>query len=66
LQGTAQRPEIHLVSWKNDELTTDALPIHGYEHYKAKDYALAHAPFSGLFDHAVTVMAIYFLRDELF
>ncbi|CAL5024780.1 unnamed protein product [Urochloa decumbens] len=46
-QGTAQRPEIHLVSWKNDEVTTDALPIHGYEHYKAKDYALAHAPFSG-------------------
>ncbi|OEL19378.1 Vacuolar protein sorting-associated protein 41-like protein [Dichanthelium oligosanthes] len=46
-QGTAQRPEIHLVSWKNDEITTDALPIHGYEHYKAKDYALAHAPFSG-------------------
>ncbi|KAG2575638.1 hypothetical protein PVAP13_7KG377500 [Panicum virgatum] len=46
-QGTAQCPEIHLVSWKNDEVTTDALPIHGYEHYKAKDYALAHAPFSG-------------------
>ncbi|GJN26057.1 hypothetical protein PR202_gb13955 [Eleusine coracana subsp. coracana] len=50
-QGTAQRPEIHLVSWKNDELTTDALPIHGYEHYKAKDYALAHAPFSDAEDH---------------
>ncbi|KAM3298801.1 hypothetical protein ACQJBY_040334 [Aegilops geniculata] len=46
-QGTAQRPEIHLVSWKNDVLTTDALPIHGYEHYKAKDYTLTHAPFSG-------------------
>ncbi|KQJ85257.1 vacuolar protein sorting-associated protein 41 homolog [Brachypodium distachyon] len=46
-QGTAQRPEIHLVSWKNEELTTDALPIHGYELYKAKDYILAHAPFSG-------------------
>ncbi|XP_051220094.1 vacuolar protein sorting-associated protein 41 homolog isoform X1 [Lolium perenne] len=46
-QGTAQRPEIHLVSWKNDVVTTDALPIHGYEHYKAKDYTLAHAPFSG-------------------
>jgi hypothetical protein len=28
-------------------VTTDALPIHGYEHYKAKDYTLAHAPFSG-------------------
>jgi hypothetical protein len=36
LQGTTQRPEIYLVSWKNDELTTDALPIHGYEHYKEK------------------------------
>ncbi|XP_074573992.1 vacuolar protein sorting-associated protein 41 homolog [Curcuma longa] len=46
-QGTAQRPEVRIVSWKNDELTTDALPVHGYEHYKAKDYALAHAPFSG-------------------
>ncbi|KAK8934221.1 hypothetical protein KSP39_PZI014871 [Platanthera zijinensis] len=46
-QGTAQRPEIRIVSWKNEELTTDALPVHGYEHYKAKDYALAHAPFTG-------------------
>ncbi|CAL9151796.1 unnamed protein product [Musa hybrid cultivar] len=46
-QGTAQRPEIRIVTWKNDELTTDALPVHGYEHYKAKDYSLAHAPFSG-------------------
>jgi hypothetical protein len=55
-----------LVSWKNDELTTNALPIHGYEHYKEKDYALAYAPFSGLFDHVVIVLAIYFLRDELF
>jgi vacuolar protein sorting-associated protein 41 len=45
LQGTAQRPEIHLVSWKNDELTTYALPIDGYEHYKEKYYAVAHAPF---------------------
>ncbi|KAG6474149.1 hypothetical protein ZIOFF_068073 [Zingiber officinale] len=45
--GTAQRPEVRIVSWKNKELTTDALPVHGYEHYKAKDYALAHAPFSG-------------------
>ncbi|KAJ8485600.1 hypothetical protein OPV22_018085 [Ensete ventricosum] len=46
-QGTAQRPEVRIVTWKNDELTTDALPVHGYEHYKAKDYSLAHAPFSG-------------------
>lgn len=61
MQGTAQHPEIHLVSWKNDELTTDALPIHGYEHYKAKDYALAHAPFSGLIDRALTSVTFLFL-----
>ncbi|XP_020674062.1 vacuolar protein sorting-associated protein 41 homolog isoform X2 [Dendrobium catenatum] len=45
-QGTAQRPEVRIVTWKNEELTTDALPVHGFEHYKAKDYALAHAPFT--------------------
>ncbi|XP_050281871.1 vacuolar protein sorting-associated protein 41 homolog isoform X1 [Quercus robur] len=46
-QGNAQRPEVRVVSWNNDELSTDALPVHGFEHYKAKDYSLAHAPFSG-------------------
>ncbi|PON71205.1 Vacuolar protein sorting-associated protein [Trema orientale] len=46
-QGNAQRPEVRIVSWNNDELSTDALPVHGFEHYKAKDYSLAHAPFSG-------------------
>ncbi|CAN1131493.1 Vacuolar protein sorting-associated protein 41 homolog, partial [Linum perenne] len=46
-QVNAQRPEIRVVTWNNDELSTDALPVHGFEHYKAKDYALAHAPFSG-------------------
>ncbi|XXG60295.1 hypothetical protein AAC387_Pa04g2238 [Persea americana] len=46
-QGTAQRPEVRIVTWKNDELTTDALPVHGFEHYTAKDYSLAHAPFTG-------------------
>ncbi|KAF4353042.1 hypothetical protein G4B88_010031 [Cannabis sativa] len=46
-QGNAQRPEVRIVSWINDELSTDALPVLGFEHYKAKDYSLAHAPFSG-------------------
>ncbi|CAL5438427.1 unnamed protein product [Camellia sinensis] len=45
--GNSQRPEVCVVTWNNDELATDALPVHGFEHYKAKDYALAHAPFSG-------------------
>lgn len=46
-QGHAQRPEVRIVTSKNEELATDALSIHGYEHYKAKDYFLAHAPFIG-------------------
>ncbi|KAJ9554711.1 hypothetical protein OSB04_009325 [Centaurea solstitialis] len=46
-QGNAQRPEVHVVTWNNDELATDALPVLGFEHYKAKDYSLAHAPFTG-------------------
>ncbi|CAM6008740.1 unnamed protein product [Sphagnum balticum] len=46
-QGHAQRPEVRIVTFKNEELATDALSIHGYEHYKAKDYVLAHAPFTG-------------------
>lgn len=46
-QGNAERPEVRIVTWNNDELSTDALPVHGFEHYKAKDYSLAHAPFSG-------------------
>ncbi|KAG4988936.1 hypothetical protein JHK85_031919 [Glycine max] len=46
-QGNAQRPEVRIVTWNNDELSTDALPVHGFEHYRAKDYSLAHAPFSG-------------------
>ncbi|CAL1378642.1 unnamed protein product [Linum trigynum] len=46
-QVNAQRPEVRVVTWNNDELSTDALPVHGFEHYTAKDYSLAHAPFSG-------------------
>lgn len=55
MQGTAQRPEVRIVTWKNEELTTDALPVHGYEHYKAKDYVLAHAPFTG-FQHLMSLI----------
>lgn len=47
MQGYAQRPEVRIVTKQNEELATDALSIHGYERYKAKDYVLAHAPFIG-------------------
>lgn len=46
-QGQGQRPEVRIVTWQNEELTTDALSIYGYDRYKAKDYVLAHAPFQG-------------------
>ncbi|XP_074358224.1 vacuolar protein sorting-associated protein 41 homolog isoform X2 [Apium graveolens] len=46
-QANAQRPEVRVVTWNNEELATDALPVHGFEHYKTKDYSLVHSPFSG-------------------
>ncbi|KAK9689968.1 hypothetical protein RND81_09G094900 [Saponaria officinalis] len=46
-QGNAHRPEVRIVTWTNDELATDALPVQGFEHYKAKDYCLSHTPLSG-------------------
>nr|GEX23732.1 vacuolar protein sorting-associated protein 41 homolog [Tanacetum cinerariifolium] len=45
--GNAQRPEVHVVTWNNDELATDSLHVLGFEHYRVKDYSLAHVPFTG-------------------
>jgi len=45
MQGTAQIPDVHIVSWKNEELMTDVQPVHDLEKHKAKDYALADALF---------------------
>jgi len=64
MQGTAQRPEVRIVTWKNEELTTDALPVHGFEHYKAKDYALAHAPFSGLISFLHVWPSLFFEASD--
>ncbi|QDZ18206.1 vacuolar protein sorting-associated protein 41 [Chloropicon primus] len=35
------RPEVRVITWMNEELASDALTIHGYEHYKANDYLMA-------------------------
>ena len=48
---------MRIVTWKNEDIATDALSIHGYEHYKAKDYVLAHAPFSGKY---VLIIILHF------
>jgi hypothetical protein len=36
----AQRPELRVISWNNEEASSDALPINGYQHYRATDYRL--------------------------
>merc|ERR1739848_453109 len=44
------RPEVRVITWMNEELASDALTIHGYEHYKANDYLMASfysVPLSG-------------------
>lgn len=51
---------MRVVTWNNDELATDALPVHGYEHYKGKDYSLAHSPFSGKLLVAVQLLTHFF------
>lgn len=35
------RPEVRVITWMNEELASDALTIHGYEHYNANDYLMA-------------------------
>lgn len=46
-QGYAHQPEARIVTRRNKELATDTPSIHYYDHYRAKDYVLAHAPFIG-------------------
>ena len=33
--------QLKIVTWANEEVASDALSIHGYEHYQAADYALS-------------------------
>ena len=46
--------QLKIVTWQNEDLASDALSIHGFEHYEATDYALAtcdplgrHSPVKG-------------------
>ena len=54
---------MRVVTWNNEELATDALPVHGFEHYKTKDYSLAHSPFSGITTSQFTHM-LYALNHQ--
>jgi hypothetical protein len=42
--GNSQRPEMHLVTYTNETVCSDALPIVGYQHYTAADYQLVYNP----------------------
>ena len=33
-------PEVRILSWTNEEICSDALPMIGFEHYTANDYKL--------------------------
>lgn len=50
------------MTWNNDELATDALPVLGFEHYKAKDYSLAHVPFTG----TCSFLLIFYIYHKIF
>jgi hypothetical protein len=36
----AAKPELHIINNDNEEISTDVLALHGYEHYQANDYVL--------------------------
>jgi hypothetical protein len=38
---------VRILTRENEELTSDALSVNGYQQYQAKDYRLVHAPFMG-------------------
>lgn len=45
--ASGQRPEVRILTRENEELTSDALSVNGFQQYQAKDYRLIHAPFMG-------------------
>ena len=48
-QLVPQRPELRIISRKNEELSSDALSVAGFEKYKATDYQLYQMPHEPLF-----------------
>eukprot|EP01114_Cavostelium_apophysatum_P004970 TRINITY_DN1546_c0_g1_i1.p1 TRINITY_DN1546_c0_g1~~TRINITY_DN1546_c0_g1_i1.p1 ORF type:complete len:976 (-),score=258.51 TRINITY_DN1546_c0_g1_i1:28-2796(-) len=45
----AQRPELRIITRKNEDISSDSLTIHGYENYKANHYRLGHMASESLF-----------------
>ena len=47
--GAAPRPELRIITRNNEPISSDALSIHGYEHYGPTDYRLDHMATESLF-----------------
>ncbi|CAJ0628978.1 9287_t:CDS:10 [Entrophospora sp. SA101] len=45
----AKRPEIRIINAFNEEISTDVLSLHGYQHYQANDYTLDYFPEEDMF-----------------
>mmetsp|Transcript_7798 Transcript_7798/g.14869 ORF Transcript_7798/g.14869 Transcript_7798/m.14869 type:complete len:939 (+) Transcript_7798:56-2872(+) len=42
VQGSGQQPQLRIMSWTEEELSNDGLPILGYQEHNANDYRLEH------------------------
>ena len=47
--GNAERPELKMITKDNQEISSDALGIHSYEHYSAKSYRLDYMTTESIF-----------------
>lgn len=43
-KGDFDKPELRVMSWAADDMSSDALPIYGHEYYKPNDYSLSALP----------------------
>ncbi|GES86213.1 vacuolar assembling protein VPS41 [Rhizophagus clarus] len=45
----AKRPELRIINSFNEEISTDALSLHGFQYYQANDYELDYFPSEDMF-----------------
>ncbi|KAF9428093.1 Vacuolar protein sorting-associated protein 41 [Podila epigama] len=45
----AKRPELRIINAYNEEISSDALTLHGFAHYQANDYMFEHLPTQDMF-----------------
>lgn len=45
----AKRPELRIINAYNEEISSDALTLHGFAHYQANDYMFEHLPSQDMF-----------------